>query len=189
MHPDMLLHIRKLSRVVYYVTEEEDRFLVEFNQILQQNTKGKRKSEAWVFNAALGLVPIGTIIDDWHKRTHAPNTALGDIQRTLIHAFQSDAKSVIQFFIITDPERYFNGTDPHAERRVLNVIHQSCQDSEGTKVLIFVSNRLSLPPKFRRYVDVVQDQGLTDEQIDTLVASTFEASPPTRSMLRSPCPS
>lgn len=168
MHPDMKFHIRILSRVVYYVTDEEDRFLKELHETLSRTPKAaERKTSAFVFNAAFGLVPLGQLIEDWGNRTHQVNTECSDIHRALIKAYTEDPVGGQHFYIFTDPERWLK--EEQIERRVLNLVHQLHQDDKIAKVVIFVSSRLTIPHKLRRYVDVVHDRGLDENQTQELI--------------------
>lgn len=167
MNSDLVFHLRSLSRVVYYVTEEEDRFLQQLRVTLK-----KHESRTWVFNAAVGLVPIAQLCDDWSKRAHQVNENIPDIHRALLHIYKEDPQDVQNFYVITDPERWF--ADPHVVRRVMNIIHQLHNDPTTAKMLIFVSNRLVIPPKISRYVEVVHDKGLSEQEHEELITKIVE---------------
>jgi SpoVK/Ycf46/Vps4 family AAA+-type ATPase len=169
MHPDMKFHLRILSRVVYYVTDEEDRFLQELHETLhlRPTKKPERKTETFVFNAAFGMVPLAQLIEDWSTRTHNVNTECGDIHRALIKAYTNDPVDGQHLYVFTDPERWLK--EEQVERRVMNLIHQLHQDDKVAKVLIFVSSRLALPHRLRRYVEVVHDRGLDETQTQELI--------------------
>ncbi len=164
----MKFHLRILSRVVYYVTDEEDRFLRELHEALSKPPKKpERKTETFVFNAAFGLVPLAQLIEDWTSRAHQVNTECSDIHRALIKAYTNDPVGGQHFYVFTDPERWLK--DEQVERRVTNFIHQLHQDDNIAKVLIFVSSRLAIPHRLRRYIEVVHDTGLDAQQTEELV--------------------
>ena len=155
---ELLFHLRALSRCIYFVTDEEDRFLIKLRDTLK-----KKAERAFVFNAAFGLVPLNQLIKDWGGRTHQENRDALDIHSALIQIYKDDPKDEQNFYIITDPERYLN--DAHVQRRVLNIMHQVHQDIRTIKLLIFVGTRKVIPEKLSRYMEVIHDTGLTQEEI------------------------
>jgi len=174
MNPDLLFHLRALTRIIYYVTEEEDRFLSKLSEALK-----KYQDNTFAFNAALGLLPLNRLIADWSNRGHAPNRDCLDIHQALIKIYQDDPREASNFYVITDPERYL--PDPQVQRRLLNIIHQLHNDDRTIKHLIFVSNRLVIPPKLQRYIEVIHDQGLSEDEINNLVhgvCTKLEIEPP-----------
>ena len=198
MHPDMYLHLKALSRAIFYVTEEEDRFLMELNDLLKGSTQDPmRKAEIHVYNPTVGFVPLAQHIADWADRSLKVSTDCPDIHRALVKAYQSDPGLIsngVHFYVFLDPERYLSNnphdTDKHVERRLLNLLHQLHQNEAMAKVIIFVSNKLSLPNKLRRYFEVVHDRGLTDDQIEKRLThmiknvKAVENSPPVTSLIR-----
>jgi SpoVK/Ycf46/Vps4 family AAA+-type ATPase len=160
--PDLLFHLRSLSRMIYFVTEEEDRFLLKLKDILK-----KFAPRTWVFNAALGLVPLEGLIRDWSTRAHTVNDAQSGIHDALIHIYKDDPKDEQNFYVITDPERFL--PDPHVQRRILNIIHQLHSDIRTIKIMIFVGQRKYIPEKLARYIEVVEDTGLSSTEITRIV--------------------
>jgi AAA+ superfamily predicted ATPase len=159
---ELLFLLRSLSRCVYFVTDEEDRFLVKLRDSLKQYS-----DRTWVFNAAFGLVPLNQLIKDWSTRAHAENADTQGIHEAMIKVYKDDPKEQQNFYIFTDPERWL--TDPHVVRRVLNILHQLHQDIRTIKILIFVGTRKVVPDKLSRYMEVVYDRGLTPEEIRDVV--------------------
>jgi len=155
---ELLFHLRSLSRCIYFVTDEEDRFLIKLRDTLK-----KLADRTWVFNAALGLVPLNQLIKDWGSRTHTENRDAQQINEALIQIYRDDPKDEQNFYVITDPERWL--TDPHIVRRILNIIHQVHNDIRTIKILIFVGTRKVIPEKLSNYMEVVVDQGLSSEEI------------------------
>ena len=162
MTPELIHHLRSLTRCIFFVTDEEDRFIVRFHEQMK-----KHENRTWVYNSALGLQPITNLIRDWSSRSHTVSTEGATINDALIKIYQDDPKDNEHFYIITDPERWFK--DEHLVRRTLNIIHQLHQDLRIVKCLIFAGPRKAIPEKLSRYVEVIQDTGLTDEEINTLV--------------------
>lgn len=162
LNPELLFHLRSLTRIIYYVTEEEDRLLKKLSQALSKHEK-----RTFVFNAAFGLVPIAQVLQDWEQRTHATNADCLDIHRALIRIYTDDPMDQQNFYIITDPERWL--VDPHVQRRVLNIIHQLHNDEKTVKILLFVGNRVAIPQKLQRYIEVVHDKGLSDTEYEELI--------------------
>jgi len=160
--PELNFYLSSLARFIYFVTDEEDRFLVKLQQKLKEYSK-----RTWVYNAALGLVPIDGLLVDWKQRTHTENPDTINIHQALVQIYKDDPKREQNFYVITDPERWL--ADPHVQRRVLNIAHQLHQDNTIVKTLIFVGTRKVIPEKLSRYIEVVQDKGLTGDEILALV--------------------
>ena len=167
MNTELLFHLRSLSRMVYFVTEEEDRFILKLKDVLK-----KFVPRTWVYNAAFGLQPLEGIIRDWQSRAHAQNDQCINIHDALIHIYKDDPKDEQNFYIITDPERWLG--DPHVQRRVLNIVHQLHNDIRTIKILIFVGQRRYVPEKLSRYMEVVHDKGLSSEEILGIVSGACE---------------
>jgi SpoVK/Ycf46/Vps4 family AAA+-type ATPase len=144
------------------VTDEEDRFLVRLHQTLRDFAR-----RTWVYNAAFGLVPIESLMKDWTERTHTEDPETLNIHGALVKMYKDDPKKEQNFYIVTDPERWL--ADAHVQRRFLNLAHQVHQDNRVIKIVIFVGTRKYVPEKLARYVEVVHDKGLTDEEILGLV--------------------
>lgn len=162
MSHDLSFYLRSLARFIYFVTDEEDRFLVRLQQVLKDYSK-----RTWVYNAALGLVPLDGLISDWKQRTHTENNETLSIHNALIQMYRDDPKREQNFYVVTDPERWL--VDAHVQRRFLNLAHQLHQDNTIVKTVIFVGSRKVIPEKLSRYIEVVHDTGLTDENILTIV--------------------
>lgn len=163
MNPELALQIRALSRVIYFVTDEEDQFLLRLRSVLK-----KTIDTTWVFDAAVGLRKITEYIDDWKTRKHeTADDKLLNIHQTLIEIYKADPKNSIHFYVITDPEVHLE--NKHVQRRVLRVIHQLNSDIRNIKIMIFVGSVKYIPANIQRYVQVVHDKGLTNEEIHELV--------------------
>jgi SpoVK/Ycf46/Vps4 family AAA+-type ATPase len=164
MTPELIHHLRSLTRAIYFVTDEEDRFIQRFHEQMK-----KHAHRTWVYNGALGLHPIENLMRDWSSRSHTVSTEAAGLNEALIKIYQDDPKDAEHFYIITDPDRYLK--DEHIVRRVLNILHQLHQDLRIVKLLIFVGPRKFIPEKLSRYIEVVHDTGLTGEDINTIVTN------------------
>jgi hypothetical protein len=174
MNPDVRFHLSSLSRMIYFVTDEEDRFLLKL-----QNTLKAFAPNTHVFNAALGLLPLEGLIRDWSTRSHTENLQCSNIHDALIKVYKDDPKGERNFYVFTDPERWLS--DPHVVRRLLNIVHQLHNDICNIKVLIFVGTRRFIPEKLQRYMEVINDKGLTSGEIEELVLTACDnlhTSPP-----------
>lgn len=160
--PELIHHLQSLTRLVFVVTDEEDRFIVDFHERMK-----KHEDRTWVHNYAFGLRPIKDLIQDWNSHTHVVEAGALGINDALIRVYKDDPKDKEYYYIFTDPERTFK--DEHAIRRVLNIVHQLHQDLRIVKCLIFVGPRRAIPEKLSRYFEVVQCSGLTDQEITALV--------------------
>lgn len=160
MNEDLKFHIRSLSRFIYYVTDEEDRFI---SQIATALTKSKKR-QIMVYNAAFGLVPVTSLIEDWKNHVNKEPQDPG-IHNALIKIYQDNPKTDQSFYIITDPDRWLQ--DPMVVRRVLNLAHQLRANEKIIKITLFVGPRLVIPQKLQRYIEVVHDKGMTTEEIRT----------------------
>jgi SpoVK/Ycf46/Vps4 family AAA+-type ATPase len=160
--PDLLFHLRSMSRIIYFVTDEEDRFLLKLKAMLT-----KFLPRTWVYNAAFGLQPIEALIRDWSTRAHQESRDTLSIHETLIQIYKEDPKEHQNFYVITDAERWL--VEPHVQRRVLNIVHQLHNDIRTVKILMFVGSRKVIPEKLSRYIEVIHDTGLTPEEISQQV--------------------
>ena len=79
MGPEIEFLFRSLTRMIYVVTDEEDQFINEFHQKMK-----KLEARTWVFNAALGLIPIAQLMKDWQTRAHQENRECPGIHEALI---------------------------------------------------------------------------------------------------------
>jgi len=161
MITDLIFHIKSLSRAIYYVTDEEDRFILDLSRELNEG-----RERAWVFNAAMGLRKMTEYLEDWSTRAHVINDKQRDIHEALIQVYRDDPKKHVNFYVFTDAEHYLK--DPMVQRRVLNIIHQS-NELKYVKILIFIGTRKFLPTNLARYFQVVVDKGLAAEEINSLV--------------------
>lgn len=169
MASDLLFHLRSLSRLIYVVTEEEDRFLLS----LKDTLKSKYTPRCKVFNAALGLVPLDQLTRDWTNRKHEEgDPGPAQIHDALIQMYKDDPKDEQNFYVITDPERWLG--DPHVQRRILNIVHQLHNDIRTIKILIFVGTRKAIPEKLAPYMEVVEDKGLTKDHVEKIVGEACE---------------
>ena len=150
--------------MIYVVTEEEDRFITSFRARYERNAK-----RTWVYNAALGLVPIDQLILDWETRLHAVNDKCTSIHEALIQIYTDDPKDEKNIYIITDPDRWLR--DEHTQRRVLNIAHQLHNNPKTIKTVLFVGPRKLIPEKLSRYIEVVHDTGMSSEELVDAVAA------------------
>lgn len=163
----LLLHLKSLTRAFYYVTDEEDQFLLYL-----QNNLAKSLPRTWVYNAALGLHPLTELLKDWETMLHKESPQLLSISEVLTHIYKDDPVDKRSFFVITDAERWL--PDPVIQRKILNILHQTFNNVRANKVLIFVGSRKVIPEKLSRYIQVVQDPGLTPEETQKKVGEFCE---------------
>jgi SpoVK/Ycf46/Vps4 family AAA+-type ATPase len=162
---ELMQHLRALNRLVYYVTDEEDRFLID----LPESVK-KYKHRMWVFNYTMGLLPIQDVIGDWTQHKHPENKEQFEVNKVFQKIYTDDPRNEQNFYVILDPERVFK--DENVCRRILNIIHSLHNDVKTIKILIFVGPRRAIPEKLSRYMEVVYDKGLSNDQIKGLVETT-----------------
>jgi SpoVK/Ycf46/Vps4 family AAA+-type ATPase len=156
--PELVFHLRSLSRLIYVVTQEEDVFLKKFRNLVK-----KFSAQTHVYNMTFGMVPLDLLLRDWTNRAHQGNPNLTNIHDALDEIYKADPKDQQNFYIITDPEIHLS--DPMVQRRLLDILHQLHNDEHNVKLLIFLSNRKYIPPKLSRYIQVVEDKGLAGEDI------------------------
>lgn len=161
---ELQFRLRSLSRLLYVITEEEDRFVLNLRDTVKQYA-----DQTWVYSATYGLTPLAQYIRDWTSKQHAENTGTMSIHDALIHIYKADPKDKQHFYVITDPERWL--ADPHVVRRLLNIVHQGKQDNKTIKIMVFVGSRRVIPDKLSRYIEVLQDPGLTVEEITEKVTN------------------
>ncbi len=166
MNTELLHHISAYTRAIFYVTDEEDRFINELREVLKQH-----QAQTWVYNGAFGLQPIADIQADWENLSHNVSN-VPTIHDALVKMYKDNPKGKENFYVITDPDRWFK--DELVHRRVLNLIHQGHQNKFVVKVMIFVGPRRSIPEKLQRYFTVIQDTGLNTSQTKDLVSKVSE---------------
>jgi len=165
MLPELAFHIKTFTRLIYFVTPEEDRFLVQLRDAMKTQVPHVK-----VYNAAFGLVPLTQLIGDWSSKAHASDGPTQGIHDALIAIYKEPTPTDAKIYIITDPDRWLK--DEHVQRRILNILHQVHNDTSTVKVLICVSSRRFVPEKLARYTEVVQDTGLSSDEILEIVSST-----------------
>jgi len=174
MNPDLLFHLRSLTRCIYFVTEEEDRTLKNLATTLK-----KQEDQTFVYNAIYGLIPIQQLIKGWASRSQQEDRETVNIHDALARITVDDPRGGQNFYIITDPERWL--PDPQVQRRLLNLIHSLHADDRTIKLLIFVGPRLIVPQKLQRYMEVVHDPGLNETEITEIiqnVSAKLQITPP-----------
>jgi len=163
MNPEMIFHLKSMTRFIYYVTEEEDVFLAKLDKGLKQY-----KDHTFVFNYAFGLVPLERLVADWKNHAHQESDAESrDIQSALVQVYRAEPREKQNFYIFTDPDRML--ADPMVQRRFLNIAHQLHQDDKIVKIIIFVGPRPVIPPKLQRYIQVIKDTGLEEKAVINLI--------------------
>lgn len=166
LNPELKMHLRSLTRVVYYVTDEEDRVISDINDALKKNTKSTG-TKVFVFNPTMGLLEAEQYIRNLKTRVLGPppipqpNEAFDEI-------YQADSQDKKLFYIILDPERWM--TDATSVRRFLNIILQMKLESRLVKNIIFVGSRLVMAHKLQPYVHVVRDKGLNEDEIQEVLS-------------------
>lgn len=163
---ELVFHLRSLSRLIFYVTDEEDRFFTDLDASLKTQSTTINCS---VFNSAWGDRPLGEVVRIWQTR----ECRTGMIQDFVHKAFTDDTKNCRNYYVITDPDRWL--ADPDVVRGILNVTHQSCQDMHSIKTIILVGSALSIPEKLARYTEVVHDPGPSDKVLTDTVNHACEA--------------
>lgn len=167
MLPEVSFHLNCITRLIYVVTDEEDRFLTQLRDGLR---KDNRVANVRVYNAAFGLIRLLDLIDDWNNKQHPVDKDTINIQDALTAIYKDEASQARKYYVITDPERWLQ--DQHVQRRILNILHQVHNDSGTPKILICVSSRRYVPEKLARYTEVIHDTGLTADDILKVVTET-----------------
>jgi AAA+ superfamily predicted ATPase len=165
MLPELAFHIKTFTRLIYFVTPEEDRFLIQLQNAMKAHTPHVK-----VYNAAFGLIPLTQLIGDWASKAHAIDGGTNGIHDALIAIYKEPTPTDAKFYVITDPERWLK--DEHVQRRILNILHQVHNDTSTVKVLICVGSHRFVPEKLARYTEVVQDTGLSSDEILGVVTAT-----------------
>jgi SpoVK/Ycf46/Vps4 family AAA+-type ATPase len=161
LNPEMIHHLRALTRLVFVVTDEEDNFINDFHKQMV-----KHEDRTWVYNHCMGLRKIAALVQDWKQRSHTVENPR-DIHDALIQVYKDDPKDKEHFYLFTDPEKIFK--DEQAVRRILNIVHELHQDIRVVKCLVFVGTRRVIPEKLARYFEVVDCKGLTGDEITAKV--------------------
>lgn len=164
MNPDLVFHLRSLTRCIYYVCDEEDELLKELEGALS-----KHQNRIWVFNGAFGMVPLKALTANWKHRTNMQPVA-ENILGTMQQIYKDDPRDEQNFYIITDPERWLK--DDNIVRQLVNIVHHLHNDIQTIKIMIFVGPRRVIPDKLAQYFEVIHDKGLSAERTEALVKDT-----------------
>jgi AAA+ superfamily predicted ATPase len=167
MSHEFSFYLNCITRLIYVVTDEEDRFL---NQLREGFRAEGQADNVRVYNAAFGLIKLGDLLDDWRKREHKIDKDTLNIHDALTTIYKDDGTKVSKYYVLTDPERWL--ADVHVQRRILNILHQMHNDLDTAKVLICVGSRRFIPEKLARYTEVVHDTGLTADEILKVAVET-----------------
>jgi SpoVK/Ycf46/Vps4 family AAA+-type ATPase len=175
MHPDLKLHLRSLTRLTYVVTDEEDRVIKEIIRVLPNRTAGKGvepgkgppPTNIKVYNGAFGLIPASQLVAEWSTRALGREEGYNNIIKAMETIYTEETRERLHYYIITDPERYFQNED--FVRRVLNIVHQLQAEFKVIKCLIFVGARLVIPPKLASYMHVVRDTHLDEQEVQGIL--------------------
>jgi AAA+ superfamily predicted ATPase len=168
MFPELKFHLKAVTRLIYFVTEEEDRFLVQLRDALKEKV-----ANAKVYNSAFGLLPLTDLIDDWKKKAHPTDNKTVNIHDALISIYKDETPHERKVYVITDPDRWLK--DEQVQRRVMNIMHQAHNDEQTVKILICVGSRQQIPEKLTRYTEVIQDSSLSSDEILQIVTSTCDS--------------
>lgn len=164
MLPELRFHLKSVTRLIYFVTEEEDRCLTQLVDHMAD-----RVGDVKVYNAAFGLVPLTQIIQDWTAKSHTTDNKTLGIHDALIEIYK-EATPRPTYYVLTDPERWMR--DEHVQRRILNILHQVRNEPTSMKSLVCVGNIRNIPEKLSRYTEVIQDTGLSSDDILKVVSDT-----------------
>lgn len=159
---EMAIHLKSLARMIYYVTDEEDEAIKSIYHSLTKGQKAK-KVDVKVYNNAYGLIPAGSLINDWDARQLNGDKATASPQKAFEQIFMDDTREKRCFYIITDPDRWLQ--DGNLVRRLLNVIHSVRHRDHIVKSIIFLGNRAVIPHKLDPYIHVVRGDKPNKEEI------------------------
>jgi SpoVK/Ycf46/Vps4 family AAA+-type ATPase len=166
----LAVHVKAYTSFIYYVTNEEDRFLKQFLAAVPQ-----RQENMFVYNSTMGLVKVKDYFAGLEKGVPPvavpPTTVMFTTAMREIFKAETSPKSP-NFYFILDSEKHLSGT-PEV-REVLNIVHQTNQDVFSGKFLIFLGSRKFVPEKLQRYVEVIFDKGPTGAEVAELVEKTCE---------------
>lgn len=155
---ELRFHFQSLSRFIYVVTEEEDGVIKAIGNLLK-----KHEDQIKVYNPTTGWVPLPRYMEEWKTGQLSVSETM-QIHNALIEALKENPQNQINFYLILDPERFFK--DPHVVRRYLNQAHQLSNSDLVVKVFVFISSELFIPSKLSKYITVIRDKGLSDEDIN-----------------------
>lgn len=177
---DLAFLIKSYSRFIYFQTDEEDRAF----HMVKNICKNKKSNKIFVFNATVGLMPLDELLDNLGAngvRVH-PKASRGADQNACFEEIYKDNPNedpdrdpkigMKYIYLITDPERWL--ADQHIQRRILNVAHSAAANLDIVKIVIFVGSKRHIPDKLAKFIEVIVDTGLTDEEIEETVGATCD---------------
>lgn len=174
MNPEMVRHLMSLTRMIYFVTEEEDRFLVQLHALLNRDAKDgvkRPKKTIKVWDPVRGLRSIVDDTNSWATLTYK-REKFQNVSDVLEHIYQEKALNEVQYYVIKDVERILR--DELTHRRILDIIHQFNQNPLSRKILIFVGSQRFIPEKLQRYFQVVYDNLPCEKEVSYQVTSLIQ---------------
>lgn len=169
MSEDLRFYLKSLARLIYFQTDEEDRFLLKLKEYVK-----KPSMKIKVFNPTMGLQDIDTVIGDWTAHKNPENKQAFSIDQVLEVIYKDEPKDENYVYVVFDAERYLtdaNNQNAQNHRRLLNLVHSLRNDIRTVKMVIFVGHRRVIPEKLSRYFEVVQDKGLTTDEVEGIVST------------------
>lgn len=167
MHPDLKRNLNCMTYVNYVVTDEEDRVIRSIANAGSKTSKRKTKVSVKIYNPAFGLIPVEQFQSSIRNRTLSRDEAYANAIKAMETIFEEDTLNGVNYYIITDPERFLQNDD--FVRRILNIVFQVNSNINIIKCLYFVGASLVVPQKLSSYVHVIRDDYLGREEIQEIL--------------------
>ncbi len=152
--------------LIYLVTDEEDRFFNDLNQIVQDTRK-----TTFVFNQALGMVPLETILKDWETMEHKQGEGVNP-HASIVKVIQAKRSDVPSYYYFLDAPRLLE--DGFFVRRLLNFVQQVNNNTSAMKTVVLVGHRPVVPAPLAPYMEVVYHNRPDDKTLQQTVNSMKE---------------
>jgi hypothetical protein len=157
---DLDFHRCAGNRFLYYVTDEEDRFLLDLGKLFKD-----RPELVNLYSPAMGLVNLVSALKSWHDPTIKAEPTTKDADKAL-----RKIRPLVQeecCWVFTDPERLFR--DALIVRLILDLIHVCNHAPKVGVTVIFLGPRITIPASLERYLQVVRDPGISKRRLENLV--------------------
>lgn len=156
----------QMVSVVYVLTEDEHRAILGIHE-MSQKYSSKFSTELYVYKSTTGFLNINDYKEEIDKKSGKTVNDTIEINNALIHVYKQNKTDRRQIFILTEADQHLE--DDQIVRRVKDFVIQADNCDRNLKILVLLSNRLYLPQKLEKYVDVVVYPYPNEEEIKTEV--------------------
>lgn len=156
----------QMVSVVYVLTEDEHRAILGIYE-MSQKYSSKFSTELYVYKSTTGFFNINDYKEEIDKKSGKTSSETIEINDALIFLYKQNRTDRRQIFILTEADQHLE--DDQVIRRLKDFVIQADNCDRNLKILVLMSNKLYLPQKLEKYVDVVVYPYPNEEEIKSEV--------------------